>query len=345
MSIVVIHFAWGRVLSFSREPLLLSSAKNTSVLDTNSIAEALIQLRHSAPCNKNNTEEVSCAKCTSAGEKRTGGNAWRSNVIYPFPQRQFQIDHALSKKVPPICSNVSMIHTALQQGQNISMTAMPSIAPKSGPQCKNEKDSPAGATLPEPTWDHQFAAIVRFKDKCGSFPASGHLHDWLQEQRRSVDSLSSERIEKLHKLGFNLTPAVGVQVWKPIRLVPMPVAPSVDPQCSRPKETKKRKYRTKQQSVPLEEMQRLMKEYGPIIVSRNYKPKDDLQTESLKRKFYRWFPDLEERFVASPDGLTYTPKAGHDEEVAYRSAMRKKSQKLLVQNRNNSRWSLFPRPR
>jgi hypothetical protein len=206
----------------------------------------------------------------------------------------------------------------------------------------NEKDSPASAPLEEPTWDHQFAAIVRFKDKCGSFPASGHLHHWLQEQRRSVDSLSSERIEKLHKLGFNLIP-VGVQVWKPISLVPMPAVPSVDPQqrpqCSRPKETK-RKYRTKQKSVPLKEMQRLMKEYGPTVVPRKFKPQDDLQTESLKRKFYRWFPDLEERFVASADGLTYTPKAGHDEEVAYRSAMRKKSQKILVQHRNNSRWAL-----
>ena len=134
-------------------------------------------------------------------------------------------------------------------------------------------------------------------------------------------------------------------MWKPIRLVPISIVPSVDPQCSGPKETKKRKYRTKQQSVPLKEMQRLMKEYGPIVVPRNFKPQDDLQTESLKRKFYRWFPDLEERFVASADGLTYTPKAGHDEEVAYRSAMRKKSQQLLVRNRNNSRWALIPRTR
>jgi hypothetical protein len=196
----------------------------------------------------------------------------------------------------------------------------------------------------ESTWDHRFAAIVRFKDRCGAFPASGHLHDWLQEQKRAAaeDSLSVERTEKLHKLGINLIPTVGAQVRKPVHLVRMPVVPSVDPQCSRPEKTK-RKYRTKDQSVPLKEMQRLMKEYGPIVVPRNFKPPDDVQTESLKRKFYRWFPDLEERFVASADGLTYTPKAGHYEEVAYRCAMRKKSQRALVQNRNNSRWALIPR--
>ena len=196
----------------------------------------------------------------------------------------------------------------------------------------------------EPTWDHRFAAIVRFKDRCGAFPASGHLHDWLQEQKRAAaaDSLSVERTEKLHRLGINLIPTVGAQVRKPVHLVRMPVVPSVDPQCSRPEKTK-RKYRTKDQSVPLKEMQRLMKEYGPTVVPRNFKPPDDLQTESLKRKFSRWFPDLEERFVASADGLTYTPKAGHDEEVAYRCAMRKKSQRALVQNRNNSRWALIPR--
>jgi hypothetical protein len=85
-----------------------------------------------------------------------------------------------------------------------------------------------------------------------------------------------------------------------------------------------------------------MKEYGPIKASRNFIPQDDLRTESLKRKFSRWFPDLDERFVASADGQMYTPKAGHYEEVAYRSAMRKKSQQIMVQNRNNSRWARIP---
>ena len=39
------------------------------------------------------------------------------------------------------------------------------ILPMPSPQCKTEKDSPASAPLAEPTWDRQFAAIFRFKDK------------------------------------------------------------------------------------------------------------------------------------------------------------------------------------
>jgi hypothetical protein len=61
------------------------------------------------------------------------------------------------------------------------------------------------APFPETSWDHQFAAIVRFKDRCdGVFPASGHLYDWLEEQKKAVGSLSSERIVKLHRLGVKL---------------------------------------------------------------------------------------------------------------------------------------------
>ena len=49
--------------------------------------------------------------------------------------------------------------------------------------------------------------------------------------------------------------------------------------------------------------------------------------------------NLQERFVRSPDGRTYEPKAGHDEEVAYRLAMRSKDQEDLVHKRKAGRNS------
>jgi hypothetical protein len=54
-------------------------------------------------------------------------------------------------------------------------------------------------------------------------------------------------------------------------------------------------------TVPFEEMQRLMATYGPIKVVRKRKCKPDDENGasakqiSIKRKFYRWFPDFEQR--------------------------------------------------
>ena len=51
-------------------------------------------------------------------------------------------------------------------------------------------------------------------------------------------------------------------------------------------------------SIPFEEMQRLMRVYGPIKCLRNRTPKEsgkDLKQDSIKRKFYRWFPDFDSR--------------------------------------------------
>ena len=92
-------------------------------------------------------------------------------------------------------------------------------------------------------------------------------------------------------------------------------------------------------SVPFDEMKRLMRVYGPIKCLRNRTPKDSgrsTKTESIKRKFYRWFPDFEERFEKTPDGW-YKPKLGHEHEMLYREEMRKKDQELLVKKRNSKR--------
>ena len=107
------------------------------------------------------------------------------------------------------------------------------------------------------------------------------------------------------------------------------------------------KTRTTRQFVPLDEMRRLMAAYGPIVTPRKRKVKGSSADEngtgvtekpgSIKRKFYRWFPDFEERFAKDPDGLTYSPRAGHDIEVAYRSEMRDMDQEILVHKRRVGR--------
>ena len=56
------------------------------------------------------------------------------------------------------------------------------------------------------------------------------------------------------------------------------------------------------------------------------------------RKFYRWFPDFEERFEKTSEGR-YQPKHGHEHEMSYREEMRKQDQQILVQKRNMKRGS------
>ena len=94
-------------------------------------------------------------------------------------------------------------------------------------------------------------------------------------------------------------------------------------------------------SVPFDEMKRLMRVYGSLKCLRNRLPVDAgkaAKAESIKRKFYRWFPDLEERFVRTEDGW-YRPKAGHEEEMQYREAMRRGDQDCLVKKRSAKRSS------
>jgi len=94
-------------------------------------------------------------------------------------------------------------------------------------------------------------------------------------------------------------------------------------------------------SVPFDEMKRLMRVYGSLKCLRNRTPVDSGRTakiDSVKRKFYRWFPDLETRFDRTPEGW-FRPKAGHEEEMRYREGMRKNDQESLVKKRNSKRSS------
>ena len=81
--------------------------------------------------------------------------------------------------------------------------------------------------------------------------------------------------------------------------------------------------------------------YGPIKTPRKSKccstAGNNAKPDSIRRKFYRWFTDFEERFVANPDGMTYRPLAGHEEEIAYREAMRNMDMEILVNKRKAGR--------
>jgi hypothetical protein len=97
-------------------------------------------------------------------------------------------------------------------------------------------------------------------------------------------------------------------------------------------------------SASFDEMKRLMRVYGSLRCLRNRTPVDSGRTakmESVKRKFYRWFPDLDERFVRTSEGW-YKPRAGHEEEMRYRESKRKGDQDCLVKKRNLKRANANP---
>ena len=94
-------------------------------------------------------------------------------------------------------------------------------------------------------------------------------------------------------------------------------------------------------SVSFEEMQRIMQVYGPIKAGRNRRTTkerpEEVKPESIKRKFYRWFPDFSDRFIKAANG-TFTPIIGHQQELDYREAMRKWDQELLIKKRLDTRY-------
>jgi hypothetical protein len=99
--------------------------------------------------------------------------------------------------------------------------------------------------------------------------------------------------------------------------------------------------RGKKSTVAFSEMLRLMNTYGSVKCLRNHHKKkgDDINNakdDSVRRKFYRWFPDLDERFERNHEGL-YHPKLGHELEVDYRERMRKLDGEVLAAKRTGSR--------
>ena len=112
--------------------------------------------------------------------------------------------------------------------------------------------------------------------------------------------------------------------------------------------------RGKKSPVAFSEMLRLMNTYGSVKCLRNHQKKkgDDVNNakeDSVRRKFYRWFPDLDERFERDHEGIHH-PKLGHEFEVDYRERMRKLDGEILAAKRTGSRKEHLlnpkrPRPR
>ena len=99
--------------------------------------------------------------------------------------------------------------------------------------------------------------------------------------------------------------------------------------------------RGKKSTVAFSEMLRLMNTYGSVKCLRNHQKKngDDINNakiDSVRRKFYRWFPDIDERFERDHEGI-YHPKLGHEFEVDYRERMRKIDGEVLAAKRTGSR--------
>eukprot|EP00985_Skeletonema_marinoi_P022307 scaffold14218_cov87-Skeletonema_marinoi.AAC.3 len=120
---------------------------------------------------------------------------------------------------------------------------------------------------------------------------------------------------------------------------------NLKPTCAK-KSTSVKKARGKD-AVPFEEMERLMNLYGSIKAPRirgaakkkgsveEGDKKVQVKKDSIKRKFYRWFPNFEERFTRDEDGH-YQPVHGHEYEMKYRAEMRHKSMTVVTTKRSDS---------
>mmetsp|Transcript_11986 Transcript_11986/g.18449 ORF Transcript_11986/g.18449 Transcript_11986/m.18449 type:complete len:417 (-) Transcript_11986:145-1395(-) len=120
---------------------------------------------------------------------------------------------------------------------------------------------------------------------------------------------------------------------------------NLKPSCVK-KSTSVKKVRGRD-AVPFEEMERLMNLYGSIKALRirgaakkkgsaeEGDKKVPLKKDSIKRKFYRWFPNFEERFTIDENGH-YQPVNGHEYEMKYRAEMRQKSMTVVVNKRSDS---------
>ena len=92
--------------------------------------------------------------------------------------------------------------------------------------------------------------------------------------------------------------------------------------------------------VSFDEMRRLMRVYGPIKCLRKRQSakggEDNTKADSVKRKFYRWFPDLDDRFEKDKEG-EYQPKFGHEHELQYREEKRTQDGETLAKKRTQCR--------
>ena len=164
-------------------------------------------------------------------------------------------------------------------------------------------------------------------------------HPSLVEDRplsRISDSSSGSSIDAQPPTIVSTASSNGVD--KPIVVAPPP--PTIVSPERKISPRKKRSSTSKRDPrVSFEEMKRVMRVYGPIKCLRNRTPKDSgkiTKVLSVKRKFYRWFPDFHERFELQP-GNWYKPRIGHEMEMKYRENLRTKDQVFLAAKRVSSK--------
>jgi len=106
----------------------------------------------------------------------------------------------------------------------------------------------------------------------------------------------------------------------------------------KPRSKNNKRAKRTDRGVAFEEMLRLMRIYGSVkcLRKRHNSEEGEIFTktriESVKRKFYRWFPDLDERFTKDEHGM-YWPNCGHEDEIRYREEMRRKDGEIIVTKR------------
>lgn len=166
------------------------------------------------------------------------------------------------------------------------------------------------------TLSHTFAAAIALPNIVEDEPAPVTANLLVQDSQANVSTISAYALNSSNAETTKASPAP-------------------------PKKKSKRgTYNKHIHPVSFDEMKRIMRVYGPIKCLRQRNSSTHLKSHtkdtSIKRKFYRWFPDFNERFEMTEGGW-FMPKYGHEEEMKYRKAMRKSDQQVLIKKRSLKR--------
>lgn len=190
--------------------------------------------------------------------------------------------------------------------------------------------------------------LVTPTSSIGSAPGS------IQDLTKEMGRLSPQEHARYDILSFALQQKTSAtSTTLPMVMVPKKVAPLAPSAIMQKKKNAMKPRDPKRDTaVPFDEMKRLMNVYGPIKASRNRTntnkkttpttiPIKEAKPESIRRKFYRWFPDFNVRFIKSRTddyGIHYMPRIGHAEELEYRDLCRRRDTEVIIRKRNNKRY-------
>lgn len=122
-------------------------------------------------------------------------------------------------------------------------------------------------------------------------PISGSAHPHAKENAAALSLCIMSKPSSNSSSQSMSAPASAVRVVPPTHFL-APVCPSLHSPVTKtppPKVQKERSFH-----ISVEEMSRLMRVYGPIksVRVRNTDRSKPTKETSIKRKFYRWFPDF-----------------------------------------------------